>query len=319
MVALPADAAVENAGEVQVEADVGVPVVAAEADPEVAAAAAVGAPGFGHRRLKELEDIAALTGGRVISDDSGLTIQNVTLDAMGTARTVTITDVNTTIADGAGDFQAVQGRLQQIRAELERATNEHDIDRLHERIAKLTGGIAIIRVGAATEVELTELEHRVKDSLSATRAAIEEGVVPGGGSALIQAVHVLDELDVDDLLAVGVDVVRGAVSEPLRWIASNAGYNGAEAVDKVRRLPQGQGLNAMTGEYVDLIKEGIIDPVMVTRSALQSATSIAGMILMTEALITEEVYGQPGMIWSPEIGDLSEGLVRPSSSVTRDL
>jgi len=281
--------------------------------------AAVGAPGFGHRRIKELEDIAALTGGRVVSDDSGLTLENVTLDALGTAQTVTITDVSTTIVGGGGEARAVESRLTQIRAELERATNEHDIERLHERIAKLTGGVAIIRVGAATEVELNELEHRVEDSLSATRAAVEEGIVAGGGVALVQADHVLDELDVDDQLAVGVDVVRSATSEPLRWIAANAGYDGAAAVDKVRGMPKGHGLNALTGEYGDLMAEGVIDPVTVTRSALQSAASIAGLVLTTEALITEEVYAQPGAIISPEIGDLAEGLVRPSTSATRDM
>jgi chaperonin GroEL len=277
---------------------------------------AVCAPGFGHRRLAELHDIAAFTGGRVITEDAGLTLANVTLDDLGEARKIVVTEGKTTIIEGAGAAADVEARITQIKAELERATHDHDKDVLAVRLARLASRVAVIRVGAATPVELKEKQHRVEDSLSATRAAVEEGVLAGGGTALVQAEHVLDSLnDLRDDPAVGAQIVRNALAEPLRWIARNAGYDGDAIAAKVRALPAGDGFNALTGGYGDMFGMGIIDPAKVTRSALQSASSVAAMLLTTEALVAEEVYGPPGSVYAPGFGDLAEGLPRPSSLV----
>ncbi|MCQ9367471.1 chaperonin GroEL [Brevibacterium sp. 91QC2O2] len=252
--------------------------------------AAVKAPGFGDRRKAILEDLAVLTGGEVITADMGMKLDQVTVDQLGTARTVTITKDNTTVVDGAGDESAVAGRVAQIRAEVENTDSEWDKEKLQERLAKLSGGVAVIKVGAATEVELKERKHRVEDAVSATRAAIEEGIVAGGGSALVQAAQVLagDDLGLTGDAATGVDIVRRAVVQPLRQIAANAGQDGSVVVSKVAELDLGQGYNAATDTYGDLIAQGIIDPVKVTRSALRNASSIAALVLTTETLVVEK-------------------------------
>ena len=275
--------------------------------------ACVRAPGFGHRRVAELEDMAALTGGQVITDDAGLTLETTTLERLGRAHRVTITDATTTVVGGGGQEDEVAGRIGQVRAQLGRIENERDHDVLQARLAKLTGRVALIRVGAATSVAQNERERRVDGALSATRAAVEEGILAGGGTALTQAQGVVDQLGLEGDYGVGARIVRDALSEPLRWIASNAGYDGAVVVERVRGLPAGQGLNAMTDEYGDMIGFGVIDPALVTRSALESAASIAALLLTTEAVIAEELLAQPGAILAPGFGDLAEGLARPSS------
>jgi len=233
--------------------------------------AAVKAPAFGDRRKAMLEDIAILTGGQVVAPEVGLKLDDVGLDVLGTARRVTITKDDTTIVDGAGSSDAVADRVRQLRAEIERTDSEWDRDKLQERVAKLAGGVAVIRVGAATEVELKEKKHRLEDAISATRAAVEEGIVAGGGSALVHAASALDKLDLVGDEATGVSIVRKALVEPLRWIAENAGLEGYVVTEKVSALDLGRGLNAATGEYTDLIADGVIDPVKVTRSALANA------------------------------------------------
>ncbi len=273
------------------------------------------APGFGHRRIAQLEDVAAFTGGRVISDEAGLSLENITLDDLGTARKVVVTESTTTLIDGAGKRDAVDARIVQIKAELERVVHDHDRDALRQRLAQLSNDVAVIRVGAATNVELKEKQHRVEDSLSATQAAVEEGILPGGSTALVQSEHVLEALDLLDDAATGAAIVRKALSEPLRWIANNAGYDGDAVAARVRTLPRGHGFNALTGGYGDMLGMGVIDPAKVTRSALQSAASVAALLLTTEALVAEEVVGAPGAIWAPGFGDLAEGLSRPSSLV----
>ncbi|MGW9825271.1 chaperonin GroEL [Brevibacterium pityocampae] len=252
--------------------------------------AAVKAPGFGDRRKAILEDLAVLTGGQVITADMGMKLDQVTLDQLGSARTVTITKDNTTVIDGAGSDDDVAGRVAQIRAEVANTDSDWDREKLQERLAKLAGGVAVIKVGAATEVELKERKHRVEDAVSATRAAIEEGVVAGGGSALVHAVKAIEgtDLGLSDDAATGVAILRKAVVEPLRWIAENAGQDGYVVASKVAELESGQGYNAATGEYGDLIAAGIIDPVKVTRSALRNAASIAALVLTTETLVVEK-------------------------------
>jgi chaperonin GroEL len=233
--------------------------------------------------------MATLTGAQVVSEDVGLKLENVTLDLLGTAKRVIVTKDNTTIVDGGGDSEDVKGRINQIKAEIENTDSDWDREKLQERLAKLAGGVAVIKVGAATEVELKEKKHRIEDAVSATRAAIEEGIVPGGGSALIHAVSVLDkDLGLTGDEAVGVRIVRKAADEPLRWIAENGGVNGYVVTTKVRELGLGNGYNAATEEYGDLVAQGVLDPVKVTRSALVNATSIAGMLLTTETLIVEK-------------------------------
>ncbi|MCX9190457.1 chaperonin GroEL [Carbonactinospora thermoautotrophica] len=250
---------------------------------------AVKAPGFGERRKAMLEDMAILTGGQVVSPDLGYKLDQVGLEVLGRARRVVVTDDTTTIVDGAGEQSAIQDRVRQLRLEIERADSDWDREKLQERLAKLAGGVCVVRVGAATEVELKEKKHRLEDAISATRAAIEEGIIVGGGSALVHAVSVLDgDLGLTGDEATGVSIVRKAAAEPLRWIAENAGYEGYVIVAKVRERGPGQGFNAATGEYGDLIAQGVIDPVKVTRSALQNAASIASMLLTTETLVVEK-------------------------------
>ncbi|MEY3606044.1 MAG: hypothetical protein RL289_224, partial [Actinomycetota bacterium] len=255
---------------------------------------AIKAPAFGDRRKAILEDIAILTGAQVISADIGLKIDQVGLEVLGSARRVVATKDNTTIVDGGGEASAVNDRVSQIKREIENSDSDWDKEKLSERLAKLSGGVCVIKVGAHTEVELKEKKHRIEDAVSATRAAIEEGIVSGGGSALIHASAVLNgDLGLTGDQAIGVQIVRRGVVEPLRWIAENAGLEGYVVVDRVRELGQGQGINAATGEYGDLVAQGVIDPVKVTRSALENAASIAGMLLTTEALVVEKKEKAP--------------------------
>ena len=249
---------------------------------------AVKAPGFGDRRKAMLQDMATLTGGQVIAEEVGLKLDQAGLDLLGQARRVVVTKDNTTIIDGAGDHADVEGRVNQIKAEIEKTDSDWDREKLQERLAKLAGGVCVIKVGAHTEVELKEKKHRIEDAISATRAAIEEGIVAGGGSALIQAVKVIDGLDLEGDEKVGAAIVKKAAAEPLRWIAENAGLQGYVAVAKVSDLEPGMGLNAATGDYEDLVKAGVIDPVKVTRSALRNAESIASMVLTTDTLVVEK-------------------------------
>ncbi len=255
---------------------------------------AIKAPAFGDRRKAILEDIAILTGAQVVSADIGLKIDQVGVEVLGSARRVVVSKDNTTIVDGAGDAQAVTDRVSQIKREIDNSDSDWDKEKLQERLAKLSGGVCVIKVGAHTEVELKEKKHRIEDAVSATRAAIEEGIVSGGGSAIIHASAVLDDdLGLTGDQAIGVQIVRKGVVEPLRWIAENAGLEGYVVVAKVRELGVGGGLNAATGEYGDLIAQGVIDPVKVTRSALENAASIAGMLLTTEALVVEKKEDAP--------------------------
>ncbi|GEP36620.1 60 kDa chaperonin 1 [Nocardioides psychrotolerans] len=256
-------------------------------------AVAVKAPAFGDRRKSMMQDIATLTGGQVISPEVGLKLDQVGLEVLGTARRVVITKDDTTIVDGAGDSAEVEGRVNQIKAEIENTDSDWDREKLQERLAKLAGGVCVIKVGAHTEVELKEKKHRIEDAVSATRAAIEEGIVAGGGSALIHAVKVLEgDLGLTGDEAVGVRIVRKAADEPLRWIAENGGVNGYVVTTKVRELGVGNGYNAATDSYGDLVAQGVLDPVKVTRSALVNASSIAGMLLTTETLIVEKPEAQ---------------------------
>jgi chaperonin GroEL len=250
--------------------------------------AAVKAPGFGERRKAMLQDIAILTGGQVISEEVGLKLDTATIDLLGRARKVVITKDETTIVEGAGAEDDIKGRINQIKAEIDKTDSDWDREKLQERLAKLSGGVAVVKVGAATETELKEVKHRIEDALSATRAAVEEGIVAGGGTALLQAEAGLDKLELDGDEATGARIIRKALSSPLYWIASNAGLEGSVVVEKVRAMNAGEGLNALTGEYEDLIKAGVIDPSKVTRSALQNASSIAGLLLTTEALIADK-------------------------------
>ena len=250
---------------------------------------AVKAPAFGDRRKAILQDIAILTGAQVVSPEVGLKLDQVGLDVLGSARRIVVTKDNTTIVDGGGESGAVDDRVSQIKREIDASDSDWDREKLQERLAKLAGGVVVIRVGGHTEVELKEKKHRIEDAVSATRAAIEEGIVSGGGTALVQAASVLEvDLGLTDDEATGVGVVRRAAAEPLRWIAENAGERGYVVVSKVAEMAPGHGLNASSGEYGDLIAAGVIDPVKVTRSALENAASIAGMLLTTEALVVEK-------------------------------
>jgi chaperonin GroEL len=252
------------------------------------AVAAVKAPGFGDRRKAMLDDMAILTGGRVVSEEVGIKLELAGLDVLGKARRVVVTKDTTTIIDGAGEQSAIDDRIRQLKAEIEASTSDWDSEKLTERVAKLSGGVAVLRAGAATEVELKEKKHRLEDAISATRAAIEEGIIAGGGSALIQAAGSLGDLGRSGDEATGVGVVRRALQAPGRWIAQNAGAEGGVVVAAIADLPAGHGYNAETGEYGDLIGQGVIDPVKVTRSAVQNAASIAGMLVTTEALVTDK-------------------------------
>jgi chaperonin GroEL len=249
---------------------------------------AVKAPGFGDRRKAQMEDLAALTCGKFITEDLGIKLEGVEITDLGTAKKVTITKDNTTVVEGGGTQAAVKARIEQIRRAIENTDSSYDKEKLQERLAKLAGGVAVIKVGAATETELKEKKHRFEDALSSTRAAVEEGIVAGGGATLISLIPLLDKLKVTGDEKVGVDIIRKALEAPLRQIAENAGIEGSVVIEKVRHLPAGHGLNALTGEYVDLVKAGIVDPVKVTRSAVQNAASIASMILSTNSLVVEK-------------------------------
>ena len=249
---------------------------------------AVKAPGFGDRRKRMMEDIAIVTGGQPIMEELGHKLENVTLDMLGRAKTVKITKDNTTIIDGAGDEEAIKARVNQLKNEIENSDSDFDKEKLQERLAKLSGGVAVIKVGAATETELKEKKHRIEDALQATRAAVEEGIVAGGGVALVDALPALDKLKIKDAdEIIGVNIIRKALVAPMRTIAANAGFEGSVVVEKVKTLPAGEGLNSATGEYGDMLKMGVIDPVKVTRSALQNAASIAALILITEAAVND--------------------------------
>ncbi|CAB4538305.1 unannotated protein [freshwater metagenome] len=265
---------------------------------------AVKAPGFGDRRKAMLQDIAILTGGQVISEEVGLKVDGVTLDLLGTARKVVISKDETTIIEGGGTSEAVAGRVKQIRAEIENTDSDYDREKLMERLAKLAGGVAVIKAGAATEVELKERKHRIEDAIRNAKAAVEEGIVPGGGVALLQAASVLDKLKLVGDEQTAVNIIRLAIESPLRQIALNAGHEPGVVVNMVRSLPIGQGLNAATGEYVDMLAAGISDPVKVTRSALLNAASIAGLFLTTEAVIAEK----PEAAHAAPAGDPSGGM-----------
>ncbi|MBV7282633.1 MULTISPECIES: chaperonin GroEL [Corynebacterium] len=250
---------------------------------------AVKAPGFGDRRKAMLQDMAILTGGQVISEEVGLSLETADIPLLGTARKVVVTKDETTIVEGAGSAEQIEGRVNQIRAEIENSDSEYDREKLQERLAKLAGGVAVIKVGAATEVELKERKHRIEDAVRNAKAAVEEGIVAGGGVALLQAAHVLDsDLDLSGDEAIGVKIVRAALSAPLKQIAENAGLEPGVVADKVSNLPVGEGLNAATGEYQNLMEAGINDPVKVTRSALQNAASIAALFLTTEAVVADK-------------------------------
>ena len=251
-------------------------------------AAAVKAPGFGDRRKAMLEDIAILTGGRAITEDLGIKLENIKLEDLGKAKKVTIDKDNTTIVEGAGTSSAIEGRVKQIRAQVEDTTSDYDREKLQERLAKLVGGVAVIKVGAATETEMKEKKARVEDAMHATKAAVEEGIVPGGGVALVRAAKALDKLKLEGDQAVGLQIIRRAIEEPMRWIAMNAGQEGSIVVSKVKEQKNAdEGFNAATETYEDLVKAGVIDPAKVVRSALQNASSIASLLLTTEALVSE--------------------------------
>ena len=249
---------------------------------------AVKAPGFGDRRKAMLQDMAILTGGTVISETVGLKLENATLEDLGQARKVVVTKDDTTLVEGAGDKEAIEARTAQIRMEIENSDSDYDREKLSERLAKLAGGVAVLKSGAATEVELKERKHRIEDAVRNAKAAVEEGIVAGGGVALLQAAEVLDTLKLEGDEATGAAIVKVAVEAPLKQIAANAGLEGGVVVDRVRNLPTGEGLNAATGEYVNLLAAGIADPVKVTRSALQNAGSIAGLFLTTEAVVADK-------------------------------
>jgi chaperonin GroEL len=250
--------------------------------------AAVKAPGFGDRRKAMLADIAILTGGQVISEEVGLKLENVGIDLLGRARKVVVTKDETTIVEGSGDPEDIKGRVNQIRAEIDNTDSDYDREKLQERLAKLAGGVGVIKVGAATEVELKEKKHRIEDAVSNARAAVEEGIVPGGGVTLLRVQDALAKVDLTGDEATGATIVRRAMEEPLKQIAFNAGLEGGVVVEKVRGLDAGHGLNAATGDYTDMFKAGIVDPAKVVRSALQNAASIAGLFLTTEAVVADK-------------------------------
>jgi chaperonin GroEL len=258
-------------------------------------AAAVKAPGYGDRRKAMLEDIATLTGGRAITEDLGVRLENLKIEDLGSAKKVTIDKDTTTIVEGAGKSEAIQGRVKQIRAQIEDTTSDYDREKLQERLAKLVGGVAIIKVGAATESEMKEKKARVEDAMHATKAAVEEGIVPGGGVALLRAARALVKLTLEGDEHVGVKIIGKATEAPLRWIATNAGHEGAVVVERVKGLKDAEGFNAQTEAYEDLVQAGVIDPTKVVRSALQNAASIAALLLTTEVVVSQipEDSGQP--------------------------
>jgi len=265
---------------------------------------AVKAPGFGDRRKAMLEDIAILTGGQVISEDLGLDMKNIDIDMLGSARQVRIDKDDTVVVDGAGDTEGIQKRINQIRVQIEDTTSDFDREKLQERLAKLAGGVAVIEVGAATETEMKERKLRIEDALSATRAAVEEGIVPGGGVAYLNAIESLDGLTLEEDEAIGVQIVRRALEEPLRQIAENAGEEGSIAVERVKGMEKGVGFNALTGTYAGMMEEGIVDPAKVVRSAIQNAASIASLFLTTEAVVAEKPEENKGFPPGPGMGDM---------------
>jgi chaperonin GroEL len=266
---------------------------------------AVKAPGFGDRRKAMLVDIAVLTGGQVVSEEVGLKLESATLDLLGRAKRVVVTKDETTIVDGAGDAKQIAGRVNQIRVEIDNTDSDYDREKLQERLAKLAGGVAVIKAGAATEVELAERKHRIEDAVRNAKAAVEEGIVPGGGVALLQAgKEAFSKLELAGDEATGAQIVRRAVEEPLKQIAINAGLEGGVVVEKVKTLDTGHGLDAATGEYVDMFAAGIIDPAKVTRSALQNAASIAALFLTTEVAIAEK----PEKGTASAAGDMNGGM-----------
>ena len=270
-------------------------------------AAAVKAPGFGDRRKAMLEDIATLTNGKAITEDLGLKLENIRVEDLGTAKKVTIDKDNTTIIEGGGTQQAIEGRVKQIRAQIEDTTSDYDREKLQERLAKLVGGVAVIKVGAATETEMKEKKARVEDAMHATKAAVEEGIVPGGGVALLRGTNALTKLSVDGDQQLGVDIIRRALEEPMRWIAQNAGFEGSIVVQKVREAKnKNEGFNAQSEQYENLITAGVIDPTKVVRTALQNASSIASLLLTTEALIAEIPEEKPAAAagGAPDMGGM---------------
>ncbi|HET7398495.1 MAG TPA: chaperonin GroEL [Intrasporangium sp.] len=273
----------------------------------------VRAPGFGHRRLAELEDLAVALGGHVVAADTGIDLSEISPEHLGSCDRITITEHATTIVGGHGDHKLVEARIAQLEKQFQRAKIEGDQDSLQLRLARLSGRVAVINVGGATSVELKERLLRVEDSLAAARAALEAGIVAGGGTALVQAQDAVSRVELTGDAAVGREVVRKSLVEPLRWIAINAGYDGDEVVSRVAGLPIGQGFDALSGTYGDMVKAGVMDPLKVTRAALESAASIAALIITTETAIVEEVVGNPGAIFAPGFGDLAEGMVRPSN------
>jgi chaperonin GroEL len=250
-------------------------------------AAAVKAPGFGDRRKAMLEDIAILTGGKAITEDLGLKLENIKLEDLGKAKKVTIDKDNTTIVEGGGSSNAIEGRVKQIRTQVEDTTSDYDREKLQERLAKLVGGVAVIKVGAATETEMKEKKARVEDAMHATKAAVEEGIVPGGGVALVRASKVLETLKLEGDQKIGLNIIARAIEEPMRWIGTNAGHEGSIIVQRVKELDDESGFNAQTEKYENLVQAGVIDPAKVVRSALQNAASIASLLLTTEALICD--------------------------------
>ncbi len=265
--------------------------------------AAVKAPGFGDRRKAMLEDIAVLTNGKFVSEDLGTKLENVSIDMLGTAKKIVITKEETTIIEGAGSKEAVMGRIAQIKAQIETTDSNYDREKLQERLAKLSGGVAVIKVGASTETELKEKKHRYEDALSATRAAVEEGIVAGGGCTLLNAAEALSDKGITGDELTGLTIVRRALEEPLRQISKNAGLEGSVIAEKVRSAKKGHGLNAITGEIVDLVKAGIVDPAKVTRSTIQNAASIAGLVLTTETLVVEKPEPKKAAPAAPGMGD----------------
>jgi chaperonin GroEL len=249
--------------------------------------AAVKAPGFGDRRKAMLQDIAILTGGKAITEDLGIKLENVQISDLGQVKKITIDKDNTTLVEGKGKHSEIEGRVREIRSQIDKTTSDYDREKLQERLAKLVGGVAVIKVGAATETEMKEKKARVEDALHATRAAVEEGIVPGGGVALLRCLPALDSLKLEGDEQIGVDIVKRAIEEPLRALAANGGVEGSIVVQEVKKRKGNDGYNVATGEYEDLVKAGVVDPKKVTRSALQNAASIAGLLLTTECLITE--------------------------------
>jgi chaperonin GroEL len=267
--------------------------------------AAVKAPGFGDRRKAMLQDIAILTGGQVISEDLGIKLENITVNDLGRCKTIRIDKDNTTIVDGAGGRKEIEGRLKQIRAEIEDTTSDYDREKLQERLAKLVGGVAVINIGAATETEMKEKKARVEDALNATRAAVEEGIVPGGGVALIRCIPALDKADVKGEEKLGVKLLKRALEEPLRQLATNAGLEGSVVLNKVMEGKDDYGFNAATEEFENLVAAGVIDPTKVVRFALQNASSVAGMMLTTEAMIADKPEKKKGAA-APSAEDMDD-------------